>query len=94
MTGSTWSPFPEGRVCWARRAAVCCLGRKDLIEAAQHAISPHGGIGRGMKVGKEELMGLLAAVERYLTGGSCRRAPQTGEPGQPTSSRSSRRFRA
>ncbi len=25
-----------------------------------------GGIGRGMKVGKEEMCGLLAAVERYL----------------------------
>ena len=30
------------------------------------AMSPSGGIGRGMKVGKEELCGLLAAVERYL----------------------------
>ena len=29
-------------------------------------MSPFGGIGRGMKVGKEELCGLLAAVERYL----------------------------
>jgi len=29
-------------------------------------MSPYGGIGRGMKVGKEEMCGLLAAVERYL----------------------------
>jgi L-seryl-tRNA(Ser) seleniumtransferase len=29
-------------------------------------MSPFGGIGRGMKVGKEEVCGLLAAVERYL----------------------------
>ncbi len=29
-------------------------------------MSPFGGIGRGMKVGKEELCGVLAAVERYL----------------------------
>jgi L-seryl-tRNA(Ser) seleniumtransferase len=29
-------------------------------------ISPQGGIGRGMKVSKEEMIGLLAAVERYL----------------------------
>ena len=29
-------------------------------------MSPFGGVGRGMKVGKEEMMGLLAAVERYL----------------------------
>jgi hypothetical protein len=42
------------------------LGRADLIAAARKAISPHEGIGRGMKVGKEEIIGLLAAVERYL----------------------------
>ncbi|MCY4627070.1 MAG: selenocysteine synthase, partial [Acidobacteria bacterium] len=34
---------------------------------ARKAISPFGGIGRGMKVGKEEIMGLVAAVERYLS---------------------------
>ena len=28
--------------------------------------SPESGIGRGMKVGKEEIMGLLAAVDRFL----------------------------
>ena len=42
------------------------LGRKDLIDVAQPSMSPFAGIGRGMKVGKEETMGLLAAVERYL----------------------------
>jgi len=42
------------------------LGRKDLIEAGLLALSPYAGIGRGMKVGKEEIMGLLAALERYL----------------------------
>jgi L-seryl-tRNA(Ser) seleniumtransferase len=42
------------------------LGRKDLIATGQKAISPCEGIGRGMKVGKEEIVGLLAALERYL----------------------------
>jgi D-glucosaminate-6-phosphate ammonia-lyase len=42
------------------------LGRKDLIEAGQQCISPNGGVGRGMKVGKEEIAGMVAAVERYL----------------------------
>ncbi len=42
------------------------LGRRDLVAAARKAISPHEGIGRGMKVGKEEIIGLVAAVERYL----------------------------
>ena len=43
------------------------LGRADLIATARRALSPQMGIGRGMKVGKEEIMGLLAAVERFLT---------------------------
>src|SRR4029434_1822885 len=42
------------------------LGTKELIEAGMPCMSPSGGIGRGMKVGKEEMVGLLAAVERYL----------------------------
>jgi L-seryl-tRNA(Ser) seleniumtransferase len=42
------------------------MGRKDLIEAAIPASSPYASIGRGMKVGKEEMVGLMAAVERYL----------------------------
>lgn len=40
-------------------------GRKDLIEAATLNHSPYKSIGRGMKVGKEEIMGLVAAVRRY-----------------------------
>ena len=43
------------------------MGRADLIAAGRRAISPQMGIGRGMKVGKEEIIGLLAAVERFLT---------------------------
>ncbi|HYM12378.1 MAG TPA: aminotransferase class V-fold PLP-dependent enzyme [Bryobacterales bacterium] len=40
------------------------FGRKDLIEAALHNGSPYeGSICRPMKVGKEEIVGALAAVE-------------------------------
>ena len=40
------------------------FGRKDLIEAALHNGSPYeGAICRPMKVGKEEIVGALAAVE-------------------------------
>ena len=41
-------------------------GRKDLIEAARMQNAPSNGIGRGLKVGKEEIIGLIAAVERYI----------------------------
>jgi L-seryl-tRNA(Ser) seleniumtransferase len=58
--------FSGGKALRGPQATGLLLGRKDLIEASFPAMSPYGGIGRGMKVGKEELCGLLAAVERYL----------------------------
>lgn len=41
-------------------------GRKDLIEAARLNASPNGNIGRGMKVGKEEIIALVVALEAYV----------------------------
>lgn len=58
--------FSGGKALRGPQASGLLLGRKDLIEASYPAMSPYGGIGRGMKVGKEELCGVLAAVERYL----------------------------
>jgi L-seryl-tRNA(Ser) seleniumtransferase len=58
--------FSGGKALLGPQCSGLLLGRKDLIEAALPAMSPSGGIGRGMKVGKEEIVGLLAAVERYL----------------------------
>ena len=58
--------FSGGKALRGPQASGLLLGRKDLIEASLPAMSPYGGIGRGMKVGKEEMCGLLAAVERYL----------------------------
>lgn len=59
--------FSGGKGLLGPQGAGLLLGRADLILAARKAISPHGGIGRGMKVGKEEVIGLVAAVERYLS---------------------------
>ncbi|MFC1693068.1 aminotransferase class V-fold PLP-dependent enzyme [Candidatus Latescibacterota bacterium] len=42
------------------------LGRKDLCEAAFQNISPYSGMGRPMKVSKEDIMGLLAAMELWV----------------------------
>jgi L-seryl-tRNA(Ser) seleniumtransferase len=43
------------------------LGRKDLVEAAKLNANPHcGTIGRMMKVGKEDMVALLIAVERFV----------------------------
>lgn len=40
-------------------------GRADLIEAARLQAAPNAHLGRGMKVGKEEIIGLIAALNRY-----------------------------
>ncbi len=41
-------------------------GRRDLIEAATLNASPNDGVGRGMKVGKEEIVALVVALERAV----------------------------
>jgi uncharacterized pyridoxal phosphate-dependent enzyme len=58
--------FSGGKGLRGPQCSGLLLGRKDLIDVGRQAISPHAGIGRGMKVGKEEIVGLVAAVERYL----------------------------
>jgi len=58
--------FSGGKAIRGPQCSGMLLGRKDLIEAAIPAGSPYASIGRNMKVGKEEMVGLLVAVERYL----------------------------
>jgi L-seryl-tRNA(Ser) seleniumtransferase len=58
--------FSGGKAMRGPQASGLLLGRPDLISAARGAISPHLGIGRATKVGKEEIVGLLAAVERFI----------------------------
>jgi L-seryl-tRNA(Ser) seleniumtransferase len=42
-------------------------GRKDLVAAARLSAPPRGGnIGRGMKVNKEEILGMYAALDKYV----------------------------
>jgi L-seryl-tRNA(Ser) seleniumtransferase len=41
-------------------------GRRDLIEAARLNAAPHGNIGRGMKIGKEEIVGMMVALNRFV----------------------------
>jgi len=43
------------------------LGDPGLVESAWRNSSPHNAIGRPMKVGKEEMMGLVAAVDYWFT---------------------------
>ncbi len=59
--------FSGGKGLRGPQSAGLLLGRRDLIEAARLNCSPNSdSIGRGMKVNKEELLGMMAAVEAYL----------------------------
>ena len=59
--------YSGGKALRGPQSSGLLVGRPDLIAAGRHLISPHMGIGRGMKVGKEEIVGLLAAVEHFVT---------------------------
>ena len=59
--------FSGGKGIRGPQSAGLLLGRKDLVAAARMNASPNGSaIGRGMKVNKEEMLGMLVAIETYL----------------------------
>ena len=58
--------FSGGKDLHGPQASGLILGRKDLIEICRLHGSPNHSIGRPMKVGKEEMVGILAAVKWYL----------------------------
>jgi L-seryl-tRNA(Ser) seleniumtransferase len=59
--------FSGGKGIRGPQSAGLLLGRRDLIEAARLNTSPNSDtIGRGMKVNKEEMLGMMAAVEVYV----------------------------
>lgn len=64
--GADLAVFSGGKELRGPQASGLVVGRGDLIEACRVHGSPHQRLGRPMKVGKEEMMGLLAAVERYV----------------------------
>jgi|TARA_B110000483_G_scaffold27063_1_gene32651 L-seryl-tRNA(Ser) seleniumtransferase len=59
--------FSGGKGIRGPQSAGLLLGKRKYIEAARMHTPPRGEtIGRGMKVNKEEVLGMLAALELYL----------------------------
>jgi L-seryl-tRNA(Ser) seleniumtransferase len=59
--------FSGGKGLRGPQSAGLLLGKKELIQAAKKNAPPNGStVGRGMKVNKEEILGLLVAIEVYL----------------------------
>lgn len=65
--GATAVAYSGGKCMRGPQAAGLLLGEKSLLQAAWINSAPHHAFGRSLKVGKEEIMGMLAAVEMWTT---------------------------
>ncbi|HIN06299.1 MAG TPA: aminotransferase class V-fold PLP-dependent enzyme [Dehalococcoidia bacterium] len=64
--GADMVVFSGGKGVRGPQGAGILCGRKDLIEAAAFNASPNQALGRPMKVSKEEIVGLITALERFV----------------------------
>jgi L-seryl-tRNA(Ser) seleniumtransferase len=64
--GATIVAYSGGKAICGPQCAGLLLGRKDLLMSAWQASAPHHGPGRDNKVGREETLGMLAAVEAWV----------------------------
>jgi D-glucosaminate-6-phosphate ammonia-lyase len=64
--GATIVAYSGGKAIRGPQCAGLLLGRKDILMSAWQASSPHHGPGRDNKVGREETVGMLAAVEAWV----------------------------
>ncbi len=64
--GAALAIFSGGKDLRGPQSSGLMLGSAELIDLIRPISNPNHGFGRPLKVGKEEMMGLLAAVERYL----------------------------
>lgn len=56
-----------GKAIRGPQSAGLLMGKKNLIAAARLSMPPRGStIGRGMKINKEEIVGMYVALEHYL----------------------------
>ncbi len=63
--GADLTCFSGGKAMYGPNDTGFLLGDKNLIEAATMQANPRSGIGRGFKVSKEQIVGLVVAVQRY-----------------------------
>jgi L-seryl-tRNA(Ser) seleniumtransferase len=64
--GATLVAYSGGKCIRGPQSAGLLLGRNDLVRAAWVHSAPHHGFSRSMKVGKEEAIGMLMAVEMWV----------------------------
>jgi L-seryl-tRNA(Ser) seleniumtransferase len=64
--GADLVAYSGGKCMRGPQTAGLLLGRKSLVQAAWVHSAPHHGFARSLKIGKEETMAMLAAVEMWL----------------------------
>lgn len=64
--GADVAVFSGGKALRGPQASGFMVGRADIIESARQNGAPYQRWARAMKVGKEEIAGLVAAVERFI----------------------------
>jgi len=64
--GADYVVFSGGKGLRGPQASGLVLGKASLIAACRLNQSPNSSVGRGMKVGKEEICGLVRAVEIFV----------------------------
>ncbi len=64
--GADLVTYSGGKAFCGPQCSGLLFGRKDLVQAAWYSAAPHHGPGRDNKVGREEMLGALAAVEAWI----------------------------
>jgi L-seryl-tRNA(Ser) seleniumtransferase len=64
--GADLVSFSGGKGMRGPQSTGILIGRADLVEAARANAAPNQAIGRPMKVSKEEIVGIVAAVEAFV----------------------------
>ena len=75
--GADMVAYSGGKIIRGPQTAGMLLGRKDLVAAAFMNSAPHHAFARAMKVSKEEVAGMVKAVELLRTGKRNRDAEDT-----------------
>ena len=58
--------FSGGKAIRAPQSTGILAGRRDLIKAAEMNGAPNDAVGRGMKICKEKIVGIMIALKRYV----------------------------